>query len=95
MFGPESRYVDLQDAVLVLADGREIAYKRRRFVPKPSEHQPIGVVVVAPADRLDLVATRGLGDPEQFWRVCDANGALEPGDLMQAGRRLTIPQPTP
>ncbi len=28
-------------------------------------------VHVQPEDRMDLVAARTLGDPEQFWRICD------------------------
>ena len=40
-------------------------------------------------------ATRTLGDPEAFWRVCDANDALNPGELEQAGRRLRVPLPQP
>jgi len=95
MFDPTSRYYTIEDAVLTRADGREIAYKRRRFVPRPSEHQIIGVELVGPADRLDLVAARALGDPEHFWRVCDANGALDPAELLQPGRGLQIPMPTP
>ena len=32
-------------------------------------------------DRLDNIAARYLGDPEQFWRICDANGAMRPDEL--------------
>ena len=95
MFDPTSRYYEIDDAVAMLPDGREIAFKRRRFVPRAADLQPIGEETVGAADRLDLVAARGLGDPEQFWRVCDANGALDPADLLQPGRKLTIPMPTP
>ena len=41
-----------------------------------------------PGDRLDLITARTLGDPEQFWRICDANDALDPDDLAEPGRRL-------
>ena len=95
MFEPTSRYYEIENAVATLPDGREIVYKRRRFLPRPAELQPLGAETVSSGDRLDLVAARALGDPEQFWRVCDANGALDPADLIEPGRRLTIPMPTP
>ena len=35
-----------------------------------------------------------LGDPEQFWRVCDANRAMRPDELTETiGRRLRITLP--
>ena len=47
-------------------------------------------------DRLDLITARTLGDPEAFWRVCDANDALDPAELTsEAGRRLRVPLPQP
>jgi hypothetical protein len=51
-------------------------------------------VTVTAADRLDLIAARTLGDPEQFWRVCDANNAMDPLDLTTTlGRVLRVPVP--
>ena len=45
-------------------------------------------------ERLDNIAAQYLGDPEQFWRLCDANGALRPGELTETvGRRLRITLP--
>jgi hypothetical protein len=41
------------------------------------------------------VTARTLGDPEQFWRICDANDALDPYALVVPGRRLTVPMPMP
>jgi hypothetical protein len=80
MFEHTSRYYDLETAKFVTKDGREIAYKRRRFVPPPSGALLVEVPVTE-GDRLDLIAGRTLGDPEQFWRVCDANAAMNPADL--------------
>ena len=50
---------------------------------------------VAEGERLDQTsASRYLGDPEQFWRIADANGAMQPDDLVQTpGRRLRITLP--
>ena len=44
---------------------------------------------VTGGDRLDNLAAHYFGDPELFWRICDANRALRPDDLTEtAGRRL-------
>jgi hypothetical protein len=44
--------------------------------------------------RPDLLAYRTLGDPEQFWRLCDANAVLRPVDLTaDPGRPVRIPGP--
>ena len=45
-------------------------------------------------DRLDLITARTLGDPEQFWRICDANNTMNPSDLTaETGRVLRVPVP--
>lgn len=45
-------------------------------------------------ERLDQVAAKYLGDPEAFWRIADANGAMRPQALTEtAGRRLRITLP--
>lgn len=94
MFDPTSRYYPLETATLTLPDGRVIAYKRRRLLPR-GEAMPLLVeVTVAQGDRLDLITTRALGDPEQFWRVADANNAMNPTDLTdEPGTILRVPVP--
>ena len=75
-------------------DAQPIAYLRRRFLPPTSRFQPIGVYVVQQGDRLDNITANYLGDPEQFWRLCDANGAMRPEELTETiGRRLRITLP--
>jgi hypothetical protein len=40
------------------------------------------------------LTARALGDPEQFWRICDANNAMYPPDLVaEPGQRLRVPVP--
>jgi hypothetical protein len=95
MFDSASRYAAVETATLRDADGRAIAYIRRRFLPQGFGMPVLVEVVVAPGDRLDLITARTLGDPEAFWRVCDANDALDPGELERAGRRLRVPLPQP
>ncbi|MFC0111328.1 hypothetical protein [Kibdelosporangium aridum] len=44
-------------------------------------------------DRADVLANRYIGDPEQWWRIADANPVLDPRDLTSTpGRRLRITQ---
>jgi hypothetical protein len=49
-------------------------------------------------ERLDNITALYLGDPEQFWRVCDANGVIRPEELTETvGRkiRITLPEGIP
>ena len=53
---------------------------------------------VVEGDRLDVLTARYIGDPEQFWRVCDANPVLQPEELTAtAGAviRITLPEGVP
>jgi nucleoid-associated protein YgaU len=94
MFEPTSRYYALEDASLTTADDRIIAYKRRRFLPDGEKIPLLVEVTVTEGDRLDLITARTLGDPEQFWRICDANNAMNPSDLTaETGRVLRVPMP--
>lgn len=94
MFEPTSRYYNLEEATHVTPDGREVAYKRRRFLPRGETMPTVAEVTVTEGDRLDLIAARTLGDPEQFWRIADKENALNPFDLTAVpGRRLHIPAP--
>jgi hypothetical protein len=98
MFDPSSRYARIEVATLPDGDGdgRGIAYVRRRFLPPGRGHTLLVEVQVAQGDRLDLIAHRTLGDPEHFWRVCDANDAMNPEDLTaEIGRALRVPVPEP
>lgn len=95
---PTSRYYGMETKVYVAPDGSEIPYFPRRFLPDPSRLAVIGEHVVAQGERLDVVAARELGDPELFWRLCDANPALHPHELTERlGRRLfvTLPENVP
>ena len=94
MFEPTSRYYALSDSSLTMPDGREIKYKHRRFLPQGKDMQLAAEVGVVEGDRLDQLAARTMGDPEQFWRICDANDTMNPLDLMEIGRilRICVPQ---
>ncbi len=95
MFDETSRYHGLETAEHRLDDGRLVRYVRRRFLPQGARLPLLAEAVVAEGDRLDLIAARTLGDPEQFWRVCDANDAMNPFELVEPGRRLRVGMPDP
>jgi hypothetical protein len=92
-FPPTSRYYGLETATLEGADGQTIVYLRRRFVPPPERFALLLEHVVADGERLDLIAATYLSDPLQWWRIADANRALNPEDLIEIGRRLRITLP--
>lgn len=91
-----SRYHGVGTARHRLVDGREVAYLKRRFLPQPGRFAVIGEHLVEEGDRMDLIAARHLGDPLQFWRICDANTAMHPDALTapdRVGTRLRIALP--
>jgi hypothetical protein len=94
IFPPTSRYHGLGTGEHVLANGNTVLYLRRRFLPQPENLALLQEHVVTESDRLDNITTHYLGDPEQFWRVCDANRAMRPDELTETvGRRLRITLP--
>ncbi|TBW39878.1 LysM domain-containing protein [Azotobacter chroococcum] len=94
LFPPTSRYHGIAAAQLTRPDGTTVAYLKRRFVPPPENFALLQEHMVAAGDRLDNLAARYLGDPQQYWRICDANGAMRPDELTEtAGRRLRITLP--
>jgi hypothetical protein len=98
MFDFTSRYYSLETVFLTSADGRKQPYKRRRFLPPGASLPLLAEVMVTEGDRLDLITARTLGNGEHFWRVCDANDAMNPFALTapsEIGRRLRIPVPQP
>ena len=98
LFPPTSRYHGIDTATLEASDGRTIVYLRRRFVPPPERFTLLQEHTVTEGDRLDNLAAHYLGDPEQFWRLCDANAAMRPEELTATiGRtlRITLPEGIP
>ena len=93
-FSVTSRYYTIETAKWVTPDGKTIVYLRRRFVPPPENFALLQEHGVTEGERLDNITARYLGDPEQFWQICDANNAMQPEELILiAGRRLRITLP--
>jgi hypothetical protein len=92
-YGPDSRYFNLETARFAGSDGRPLIYLGRRVVPPAERFEALGEHTVADGQRLDQIAAQYLGDPLQFWRLCDANNAVDPAELEEPGRRLRITLP--
>jgi len=91
---PTSRYFNIEKTTIETGDGKTYAYLRRRFLPQPENFTTLQEHVVVQSDRIDNVTARYLGDPLQFWRVCDANRAMRPDELTEEiGRRIRITLP--
>jgi len=97
-FAPDSRYHGLATAQWTRADGVTITYVRRRFLPAPENFATLQEHRVAAGDRLDNLAARYLADPQQYWRLCDGNAAIRPGELTEtigSILRITLPAGVP
>ena len=93
LFDPASRYYGL-DVATREEGGVTVSFIRRRFLPPPDRFQVLQEHVVVDGERLDNIAARHLGDPLLFWRLCDANNAMRPNELVESpGRRLRITLP--
>lgn len=93
MFPRHSRYYNVETDKLVTSGGREVIYLRRRFLPLSGSGELLAEHVVTQGERLDNITARYLGEPEQFWRLCDDNNALHPNELTgegAIGHRLRI-----
>jgi hypothetical protein len=94
LFAQNSRYYGIETTTLQTASGQTVNFLRRRFAPSADRLALRREHVVVQGDRLDNLAAKYFGDPELFWRLCDANIALRPDELIEiVGRRLRIAQP--
>lgn len=100
MLEPSSRYANVGIATVTVPDGvggsRDVRYLRRRFPPQPGSLPTLAEHTVVRGDRVDLIAAAHFGDPTQFWRICDANPVIHPGELCapeRIGESLRIPFP--
>jgi len=94
-FPPNSRYNGVPMLTYTTPDGRMLSYLTRRFAPAPERFTTLSRHTVVQGDRLDNLAARYLGDPEQYWKLCDSNGAVRPDELIETlgGRlRVTLPE---
>ncbi len=89
MFSKQSRYAIVRDAEWVDGKGRNIAYKRIRFIPPAP---PRRGHIITEGERLDHISYFYYKDARRFWRICDANAVMFPDDLAgDFGRKIKIP----
>jgi hypothetical protein len=94
-FPPTSRYYQIETSTLETEDGRQIVFLKRRFLPDAERFALVKIHVVIDGERPDTLAAEHVGDPQQFWRLCDANNVLAPEELTaEIGRqvRITLPE---
>jgi hypothetical protein len=96
-FAPKSRYATVPTNSLAMPDGAVVPYLQRRFLPQPDAFAVLAEHVVIQGERLDHIASRYIGDPELFWRICDANAAMHPAASERIGTvlRITLPEGVP
>ena len=93
-FPSNSRYYNTGVTSLKQGDKREVTYLKRRFVPPPENFSVVQEHSVVEGDRVDNLAAHYLGDPELYWRLCDANGVMHPDELTQTiGAKVVITLP--
>ena len=98
MFTTNSRYASLPVLQWTAPDGTQISYVSRRFLPPADQYQLLILHTVTDTDRLDNVTAQYLDDPQQFWRICDANEVMSPFELtatVGGTIRITLPQGIP
>jgi hypothetical protein len=99
-FPTDSRYYGSATLTYITPMGQAISYLAPRIVPQPGtpNFATVAQHVVRQGDRLDLIAAKYLGDPLIFWLVCDANGAIDPTELVETPGtplNITMPQGVP
>jgi len=92
-----SRYYRIGTNTYIVPGHEPIIYFRRRILPDPADFALLQRYTVVQGDRLDNLAASSLGDPTQFWRLCDANRVTVPEELEVVGRTIdiTLPQGIP
>ena len=87
MFFPGSRYIASPQYNLTLRDGTVLPVVK---APTPGAPVVLGYYRRQAGNRLDQIAARFLGDATQFWRICDADGAMVP-DALAARPLVGVP----
>lgn len=98
LYPPNSRYYGQPTLTYALPDGTSVSYLSQRYVPQPDQFALLKLYSVVQGDRLDNLAGTFFNDPQQYWRICDANNAIRPAALTEtigAQLRITLPQGVP
>ena len=82
-FPENSRYHGVEVATLEEPGAEPVVYLKRRLVPDARRYSVISEHVVVEGDRVDNLAAQHLGDPQLYWRLCDANTVMHPEQLTE------------
>jgi hypothetical protein len=89
MITKNSRYKNVETDQITDSNGQLVNYLKTRFIPETSAQF---THLLSQGERLDHLAFRYYADAERFWRICDANEAMWPDDLLsEVGYRLKVP----
>jgi hypothetical protein len=88
-----SRYANVGQVIWTAPNGRQVPYLQRRLLPVAGSMAVLRIHQVRPGERVDTIAAAEVGDAEMSWLLGDANLAMRPTELAQAGRTLIIPLP--
>ena len=88
-----SRYAAVGTATWTAPDGALVPYLLRRFLPQPGQLATLRTHLVRPGERVDLIASAELGDPELSWLLADANLVDRPSNLNRPGLLINVPLP--
>ncbi|WP_287188381.1 hypothetical protein [Rhodovulum sp.] len=96
-FPPESRYHGIPTTQVTGPDGQPVSCLKCRLAPPPEEFALRHLRETKQGERLDRIAAAETGDPEMFWLLMDANGALWAKDLEapETTIRITWPRGVP
>jgi len=88
MFGPKSRYAQLETYEVTDRKGRQV-----KAVPTPAARQEEsrGTHLLRQGQRLDHLAAKYLDNPAGSWRICALNGVMLPEALSEV-REIEIPE---
>ena len=94
-FPPTSRYSESGVDAWDPGHGEPpVPFLKRRLCPQTNRFSLLYEVRVVEGDRRDVLVAHHLGDAEVWWRLADANGAVDPRALTDTvGRRLRITLP--
>lgn len=93
-FPMNSRYRGVALRTRIGPDGSVETFVGRRIIPAMERYGVAGRRRLIAGDRIDRIAADAFGDPEQYWKICDANGDADPADAAgPPGRLIVIPLP--
>jgi hypothetical protein len=86
-FLPSSRYAALTTVDVPAPSGRVATIVKLRRLPATDGE----LTLIAPHDRLDVLAHEQYGDSTEFWHIADANSELDAAELAQPNNTIRIP----